>query len=443
MFIQAIYQKLKKISTKVLGNKDHLKILFNTGWLLLDRIVRMLVGLVVGVWAARYLGPEQFGQLNYAIAWVSIFSAVSSLGLESIVVRELVLNPQSKDSILGTTFWLRIVSGVSIWVLILFLSQLFSLSISKAFSLIFILSTGIIFQSFETIELWFQSQVQSNFIVKGKIIPFLIINIIKIILIKSQASLYAFAWIGFGEICLGAISLLTIYRLQGNNIFKWRFYLSKAKDLLNDSYPLILSSLLIMIYMRVDQIMISILSGERELGLYSVAVRLSEIWYFLPIAIASSTFPNIVETKKVDEALFYRKLQKLYVLMVALGYAIAIPITFTSNYLISILYGSTYNGSGTMLAILTWAGIFVNLGVARSSFLMSMNWTKLHSFTVFLGAIINVILNLLLIPLLGGVGASISTVFSYWVATHLSCFTQERLFISGKMITKSLLLRTS
>jgi O-antigen/teichoic acid export membrane protein len=401
----------------------------------------MGVGLFVGVWVARYLGPSQFGQLNYAIAWVSIFTAVAGLGLDSIVVRELVSEPEGKNTILGSAFCLKLTGGIVVWLLILCGSLLLPAQNSVTQLMVWILSAGMIFQSLDTIELWFQSQVQSIYIVLGKSSTFVLINLIKIYLIHQSASLIAFAWVGLIEVTLNSIGLFTVYRFSGNNLFKWRIYLPRIKQLLHDSYPLIFSGLLIMIYMRLDQIMLSIMKGDQELGFYAAAVRTAEVWYFIPTAIASSTLPSIIEAKNTSEDLFYKRLQNLYLTMSILGYATAIPISLVSTQLTTFLYGEDFRNSGPMLAIIIWAGLFVNLGIARSSFLTATNLTKFHLLTVFLGATINILLNIILIPSLGGVGASISTLIAYWVAAHASCFMQKSLVKSGVMITRSLLLK--
>jgi O-antigen/teichoic acid export membrane protein len=426
-----------------LVSESRQKIFSNTGWLFVDRIIRMPISLVVGVLVTRYLGPEQFGQLNYAIAWVSIFSAVASLGLDSIAVREIVLEPQSKNRILGTILYLRLLGGIFTWLLVLASSQIFLARDPLTSWLVLILSAGVIFQSLDTIDLWFQSQVKSHYAIIGKTTSFILINLAKVVLIQKNAPLIAFAWAGLGEILLGAIGLLITYRISGDNIFKWVIDFSKVKKLLSDSYPLIFSGLLVMFYMRVDQIMISIMRGDKELGLYSAAVRLAEFFYFIPMAISSSTLPSIIEAKETSESLFYEKIQKLYVAMASIGYATAIPISIMSDWLVNKLYGIDFSGSGKMLTILVWAGIFVNLGIARSSFLIAMNWTKLHLFSVLLGAITNIILNFIFIPRFGGVGASVATLVSYWIATHLSCFTQKKLFKNGVIMTKSLALQTN
>jgi O-antigen/teichoic acid export membrane protein len=179
--------------------------------------------------------------------------------------------------------------------------------------------------------------------------------------------------------------------------------------------------------------------GNEEVGVYSAAVRLAEVWYFVPMAVYTSVLPGIVEAKAISEELFYSHLQKFYNLMALLAYAVAIPVTLLAGWIVEMLFGYAYAKSGPMLAVLIWAGLFVNLGVARSSFLMSMNWTKVHLMTVFLGSIINVILNLLLIPRYGGMGAVIASCIAYWVAAHGSCFLYKPLHRTGYMITKALL----
>jgi O-antigen/teichoic acid export membrane protein len=194
-----------------------------------------------------------------------------------------------------------------------------------------------------------------------------------------------------------------------------------------------------MIYLRIDQVMLGEMVGSEEVGIYSAAVRLAEVWYFIPTAIYSSVYPSIVEARSISDELFYGRLQKLYNFMAFLAYAVAIPVTFMAGWAVELLFGHAYGRAGSMLAVLIWAGMFTNLGVARSTFLMSMNWTKVHFMTVFMGAIVNVLLNYILIPRYGGMGAVIASCVAYWVAAHGSCYLYKPLFRTGNMLTKAIL----
>ena len=216
----------------------------------------------------------------------------------------------------------------------------------------------------------------------------------------------------------------------------WMIRINRARELFKDSWPLILSGIVSIIYLRIDQIMLGEMIGNEEVGVYSAAVRIAEAWYFIPMAIVSSVFPSIVEAKAISEDLFYERLQKLYNLMALMAYIVAIPITFMAGWIIDILFGVAYSRAGIMLAVLIWAGLFTNLAVARSSFLTTMNWTKVHFMTVLLGALINVALNYILIPRYAGMGAVIASCFAYWVAAHGACFVYRPLHKTGYMLQK-------
>jgi O-antigen/teichoic acid export membrane protein len=421
------------------GRPDLQKILLNTGWLFADKILRMGIGLFVGIWIARYLGPEQFGLLSYAQAFVAIFSSISSLGLESIVVRNLVRVPDNRNEILGSAFFLRLVGGV-----VSFLIAIIAVFIVKhddlfTCLLVGVIALGFIFQAFDTVDMLFQAKVISKFTILPKQVTFMMASVIKVFLVAYSAPLVAFAWVGVVEALAGACGLAIAYKFYGYSLFSWSVNKKQMKNLLADSWPLIFSGIVIMIYMRIDQVMLGSMSGNKEVGIYAVAVGLAEAWYFFPGAIATSMFPSIVNAKETDEELFYCRLQRLYNVMALLGFVVAVPITFTAGWLVELLYGPAYAKAGPQLAVLVWAGLFVNLGIARSSFLTVMNWTRLHLVTVSMGCVINIVLNCLLIPRYGGLGAVIASCAAYWFAAHGICFLYRPLFRTGMMLNKALL----
>ena len=414
-------------------------VMSNTGWLLADKIIRMGVGLFVGIWIARYLGPEQFGLLSFAFAFVALFSPISSLGLEGIVIRNIVRDPSLKDEILGTAFVLKFVGGTAAFLIVLAGIALVRPGENLAHWLVGITAAGMIFQALDPIDFWFQSQVQSKYSVYAKNFAFLIISVVKIFFILAKAPLVAFAWAGFAEIVLGSAWIVIAYQATGHHVKKWQLSYLQAKTLFKDSWPLLMSGIAIMIYMRIDQVMLDLMAGDHEVGIYSAAVRLVEAWYFIPMAVTSSVFPSIVEAKTMGEDIFYARLQKLYNFMSLTSYIIALPVTFLAGWIIELLFGPLYSKAGPMLSLFIWSILFTNLGVARSTFLTAMNWTKIHLLTVSLGCIINVGLNYLLIPRYGGMGAVIASCAAYWFAMHGACFVYKPLFKTGYMLTKAMI----
>lgn len=417
-----------------------LAILSNTGWLFADKILRMGVGLFVGVWIARYLGPEQYGLWNFAIAFVALFGAFATLGLDSIVVRELVKNPERQNELLGTAFVLKLI-GALIALILAMLSILFVRSgETLTFWLVALSAAGFIFQSVNVIDFYFQANVKSRYTVYAANAGFILMTLAKVVLLISSAPLIAFAWVGLGEVALTTLFLLFAYRINHHHICEWRYNISVAQELLKHSWPLILSSLAIMIYMRIDQIMIGQLLGDNEVGLFSAAVRISEVWYFIPIAIANSVFPAIIRTKKHSEELYSQRLQKLLNSMVVLALLIAAPLTFIAGWIVDILYSEAYLQAGKVLAIHVWAGVFVFLGVASNQWFLVENLQNLAFYRTLLGAVLNICANFILIPKFGISGAAYSTLIAQISAAYIFDLFSVKTRSMFWMKTKSLLL---
>ena len=286
-------------------------------------------------------------------------------------------------------------------------------------------------QAFIAIEFWFESQMQWKYTVYAKTSAFLLLSLVKIGLILLNAPLVAIAWAGLAEMVLGSAGLLVVYRQRGYRITAWRFRLATAKSLLRDSWPLMLSAMLTMVYLRIDQVMLGNMVGSAELGNYSVAVQLSEVWVFLPMVVVSSVLPAFVAVEKDNEELFHAHLQRLYRIMALYAYLVAVPITFFSRQIVGLLYSSAYLEAAPLATVLVWAGVFTSLGVARNILIIVKNWTRVNLITVALGGLLNISLNLVLIPRFGAMGAVGATFVSYWFAVHGSCFLFKPLRKTG------------
>jgi polysaccharide transporter, PST family len=407
-----IFQRFQKLL--IFRDRERLsKILTNISWLFADRILRMGFGLVVSVWIARYLGIEQFGIFNYANALISLFSPFANLGLDAVVVNKLVRDPSQQQYLLGTSFWMRFWAGWLTWAIAILSIFLLRHDDQTSILVVIILGGTSVLQSFDTIELWFQSQVQSKYSVFAKNIAFVIAIIFKVGLIIAHAPLIAFAVISLLEFGLGAMGLIIVYGQQDHLISLWRWSTSLAKSLIKESLPLIFSSLSIMIYLRIDQIMLGQMSGSKVVGIYSAATKISEIWYFIPMAIAASVSPSIYEAKQLNEDLYYYRIGQLNRLLLLCSIGFAVPMTFFSEKIVTLIFGNSYAEAGSILAINIWASVFVFMGVATSSWFMAEGLNHLSMYRTLAGAIANVILNVFLIPTHGAIGAAIATVISY------------------------------
>jgi len=399
-----------------LSNRPALvKIVSNMGWLFIDKALRMGVGLVVGVWIARYLGPEQFGHLNYAIAFVALFGAVATLGLSSIVVREIARDPDRADATLGTAFMLRLAGGLGAFVLVVATVVWVNPEDSLTKSMVAILGLSLVFKSSEVIKSWFESQVQSRYTVWVESTVFLLVAAGKVALILYDAPLIAFVWIALVEAVLVSIGLFGIYIKRNGSLRAWSVRLDRARTLLRDSWPLIFSGTVLMIQARIDQFMLKEMVGNSEVGQYSAAMRIVEVFGVVPVILRSSLYPMIAQSKQASGEKYSGILLDYYRLSFVLFLVVFFPLFFFSAELVQMLFGDDYRPAGVLLSVMSFRLFFTNMGIARGSYLLTENLMRFSLFTMVIGTATNVSLNYLLIPGYQGLGAIYASLTSFFV----------------------------
>ncbi|MDD2899706.1 MAG: flippase [Desulfuromonadaceae bacterium] len=404
------------IRERVEGRQTLQNIISNAGWLFFDKVLRMGVGLLVNIWVVRYLGPDQFGMLSYAIAFVALFATFATLGLDGIVVRELVRTPDKSREILGSALVLRLIGGAASLVLCVASFLLLRQGDPLGTMLIAVIAAGMVFQAFDVIDFWFQSQMRSRNTVIAKNSAFLLAAGVKIGLIVSHAPLTMFAWTALLEIILGAIGMIVFFRRSGYHLSELSSTSVRCRHMLSDSWPMVLSGLSIAVYMKIDQIMLGDMAGNSAVGIYTSATKLSEIWYMIPMIVVSSVFPVVIQSKTEDELLYHRRITRLFSLMAALSLLIAVPMSLCSNWVVTVMYGNAYQAAGPVLAIHIWASLFVFYGVAQGPWDLAENLTRLAMVRIVIGATVNILLNYWLIPVYGPLGAAVATVVSQSLA---------------------------
>jgi PST family polysaccharide transporter len=433
----------KKILTKPLfgfGDVNSKNVFKNIGWLLFDRAFRMGLGLIIGTWLARYLGPDQFGILNYFLAIIAIFSIVSLLGLDSIAVKEFVENQQNSEIILFHVFFLRLLAGIGSFIVCAGFIFYLKISQPEMAYVGIVLSFSLVFQSLSSsLDLYFQSRLLSKFTVYAQNIAFVIASGVKVFLIVNKDGLLAFALVTIFEAFLNSVFLYLLYLKVTKTNFFSKFDFQYVLQLLKRSWPLAFSGLLIMIYMRIDQIMLGEISNNTQAGIYSAALKLSEIWYFLPVVICNSYFPMIITAKRTDEIIYIKKVQKLLDLLFLMAFGLSVFASFFSSDIINILYGIEYKESAIVLSIHIWTSIFVFLGVAGSNYFVVENLQTKMLVRAGLGLILNVALNLIFIPWWGAVGAAIATLTSQFFASYFFDLLSKQTRAMFKMKTNALI----
>ena len=433
-----MFDKLKSVDKKLSPGLK--KIISNIGWLSAERLLRMVLSFFIGIYVIRYLGPENFGKLSYSTSFVFLFLAITKLGLDQIVVRNLVDQKDSTSEILGTAFVLKLV-GCIIAFMIISIGILPASDDVLIRQMTIIIAFSMIFTCFDILDLWFQSQVLSKSIAIVRSIQFVISSLAKLTFIWLKLPLIAFAYIFIADTLIRAMGMSWVY-IKDNKHHRvwWKIDKFIAIDLLKNSWPLILSGVMVTIYMSIDQVMLGNMSTSQEVGNYAAAVKFSEVWYFIPAVICSSVYPAVIQAKQKSKEEYYLKMQQLYDFLALLSLSIAIVVSFSSDFLLSNLLGSEYSSAGKILTLHIWSGIFIFLGVARGNWLVIENKTKLSLVTQLFGAVTNVCLNLLLIPQYGAIGAAIATLVSYAVSSYLSCMLFPFMFNTGWMLTKALLI---
>lgn len=433
---------LRQIKQRLISlkkNQESQKIIFNTGWLLANHILKMGVNLIVGVWLARYLGTESYGILSYATALVYIFTGLADFGLNSIVVRDILKNPNDKDEILGTAFILRICASIIALTLIIGTVVYLNPKNQLTQTIVIIIALTLLFKSSEIIKYWFELKIQSKYVIQIESLALFSVSIINILFIVYQAPLIFFAISILLESALVSIGLFKVYVDQNNSWRVWFFKLARAKKLINDSWPFILSSLSTALYMNVDQIMIGKMLDNHDVGIYTAAVKLSEVWYFIPVSINISLRPKLIKLHKVSPKKFLLNLQKIFNLMVWMAFPISLFVTFFSEPIIQYSFGDNYAMSSKILVVHIWASIFVFFNNTAWIWFLVENKQILGNVRLIYGLIINIILNYLWIPKFGPLGAAYATLVSRGFIVYLGQLLTPDTRILFLMMTRSIL----
>ncbi len=413
------------------------KYLTNTLWLLIESLFRIVLSFFVGVYVARYLGPERLGVLSYSQSFVGLFFALANLGLDEIVVRELIAQKEDKNIVLGTSFLLKMFGAVVTFLVITFI--LLFMDHEPATDICIYFYTGaFLFIPIQIINFYFRAIVQSKSTVLVKFSQLTLSALLKVSFVLLDVNLIWFAFVVIVEGVISLIGLIIVFHAHQESVFRWRFKMNLAKHLLSDSWLLVLSGIAISIYLKIDQVMIKNLLNVETVGNYAVAVKLTEIWYFAPAVITSSLFPSILKAKQFSLDHYHNRLQKLYDLITWLAIGIALPISLFSNWIVKFIYGAEYESAGNILTIYIWAGVFIFSNIATQKWYLAENLEKHIFYRSFSGAFLNIGLNWILIKIYGATGAAMATMISIAFVSYLSMAMFPTTFHNFIMVTKSL-----
>lgn len=391
--------------------------LINAGYLIAGKIVQMLFGIAVSILTTRYLGPANYGLISYATAYTAFFTSLCTLGINSVLVKELVDHPDEEGTVLGTALFLRAVSSFCSAIAIICISSIIDKQEPGTILVVAVSCIGMVFHIFEIFNYWFQRRLESKITARATFIAYVISLLYKVYLLISGKSVLYFALVSsIDYLSLGIILLYEYKRCGGQQLaFSWKY----GKQLLCRSCHFILTGLMVSIYNQTDKLMLKHMIGETEIGYYATAVTLCSMWCFILSAVIDSMYPTIMEAaKKNNEKEFKKRNIQLYAIVFYMSVAVSLVITVLAKPIVYILYGEQYLPTVSSLRIVTWYTAFSYLGVARNAWIVAKNRQKFLLPIYIISAATNIILNYLLIPFYGAPGAAFAS-FVTQVATIL------------------------
>jgi len=410
----------------------------NTGALFIGRFGSLAIKMVVGIVMANYLGRDFNGVVTGGYVYIYFFSTIASLGLDQFIVKELHQFPEKRDQILGTSFMMKLAASL-VCVPLIWIAYQIAPAKGTPYHYVFIFSFIGLIQTLNIIDSYFQSQVQSKYIMQVQIVGNLISAAVKLLLIFSKMPVVWFVYAYTFDFFLLSTGYYFTYQRKGRSVWDWTYNGQLAKKLLLLSWPLIISGIMITLYMRIDQLMLQNICGTKVSGAYATVAQISENWNVIPTVIVGSLFPAILNARRDDMDRYKKRIQNLYDLMVYLSLPVAIVITFASPLIYKLLFKPEFASAAPTLSVHIWSGIFVFLGVASTQQLIAENLNRLTFIRTGFGAVVNIVLNIILIPKMGMMGAAIATLIAYASATFFIILMPQSRH-QGIMMFKSLFL---
>lgn len=425
MWILNKYNAIKTISTN--------KTVQNAKWMIFEQVIQMAISVVLSVITTRYLGQVNYGIINYCAAYVAFFTSVCTLGLEGVIVKELVNHREQEGIILGTGIVMRVLASVVSMVSILAILVVVRDSDPIVLRVAFLQSLVLVFRAFDLIDFWFQSKLQSKNIAIIKTIAYICVAFYKVYILIANKTIEWFAFSTTFDFFLIAIMSYFAYKRAGGKVFSCST--DVAKRLIKQSYHFILSGIIVTVYTQMDKIMIGEMLGDAEVGLYSIATTMCNYWVLIPTALINSARPSIMQRKKDgDEVIYQKRLRQLYAILIWIGIVVSTLISIVSPYIIKLLYSNEFVEAAPALSIAIWYTTFSVLGTARGIWILCEEKNEYVKKYVFWGAVLNCVLNFALIPVMGINGAAFATL----ITQFFTCVFAPMLYKETKSHTKLL-----
>lgn len=382
----------------------------NAIWIIGCKVAQSGFALVINMLTARYFGPSNFGILNYAASIVAFFTPIMTLGTSDILVSEIVNQPEKEGELLGTSMMMTFVSSLFCLLGIFSFINIVNKSDGITITVVMLYSLLLVIQSIEQIQYWFHAKYLSKIVSIVSFGAYLLISIYKFLLLALKKNIYWFAISNSIDHLLIALALVVFYKRKA----KTKLCCTKQalKQLWKKGKHYIFPEMMGLVLAQSDRIMLQNMCGDAEVGLYSAALSIASLTSFAFSAIIMSFRPQILENKKASETIYKKNMTKLYGIIIYLAVAQSIIISVFASSVVSILYGVQYIEAVPMLRIVVWYTTFSYIGGVRSVWILAENKQQYLWIISLVGMVANVLLNLWLIPMLGGSGAAIATLIT-------------------------------
>lgn len=426
-------KKLEK-EYKIAGN--------NTWWLICEKAVRSIMTIFVGAAVIRTLGPDQYGKLAYVVSIVAFFQAVASLGIDGILIREIIelqnkaklvtnaaadklnhcLNIKGKVSLneyppkvaelITVAIALRAIFGLILLIVCVLTVGIIKEKSDEYLWIGVLVGSSLIFQSGEVVDIWNQSQLKSKKTVQIKITCYLISNLYRIYLLHIDANLLSFAFATFIEIFLIAAALIIQQKMNYYFLLRIKNLQKIASKFIRETWPLMTSALLAVVYTKFDQLTLEKYHGVSQFGIYNASIMLATATYFLPGILCASMMPIVTQAKSRSHNEYIKKLRITYIILAMIA-TLVCGLTYSmSHIIINLLYGEKYTDSSLILSIYSIVNIPVYMGVAHGIWMVNDRKLNISLYRAAAGALSAIFLSLTLIPEFGIQGAAISVLLA-------------------------------
>jgi len=369
----------------------------NSFWIIGQQIVQMLIQFIVGILVARYLGPSNYGSLNYTASFITFATSITTLGMDTVVIKKIIDHPNKEGEYLGSCIVFRLFASILSMISVCIVVYILNPNEPVKLILICLQSFELFFKAMQLFDSWFQCHLMSKYVSLGKVIASLAVSCYKIYLLQTSKSIIWFAVCN--SLSDAIIVIFEFYYYKKMNGQALKYELCYGKEVLHESYHFIISNIMIAVYSQMDRVMIGQMMADVDVGLYSTATAISGMWLFIPVAIINSFQPLIIQTKNNSSNHDYlRRLKQLYSFVIWICIIVSIAICILAPFIVNVLYGSAYYGAISTLRISIWSELFAIIGTARGIWVLCENKNKFVKYYLFIGVVVNLILNYLMIP---------------------------------------------